>query len=57
MGVRQRRRIVGQAPEQHPEADVAPELAHTEEQCEGPVSDHANETGKATGKDLQRIVV
>ena len=56
MGIGQRRRVIGQAPEQDPEADVAPQLAHAEEQGKSPVTDHADKARETTGKDLLDII-
>ena len=49
-GVLQRRRLVGEAPEEEAEHDVAPQLAHAVEQREEPVADHADAAGQPAGQ-------
>ena len=49
-GLVERRRLVGEAPEQERENDVAPELGRAVEEREGPVAHHADEPGQARGQ-------
>ena len=50
--VGERRGVVGEAPEEQPEADVAPQLAHAEEEREGPVAHHADKAREAARDHL-----
>ena len=54
-GVLERRRLVGEAPKQEAEHDVAPELAHAVEQRECPVADHADAARQPGGQPRRQV--
>ena len=54
-GVLERRGLVGEAPEEEAQHDVAPQLAHAVEQCEEPVADHADAARQAAGQPRRQV--